>query len=184
MISTLGISTVAQVLAEANQTGTALLVYTFPAAASEASWHLPHPAPPPVSIESPKDRPFPGTILLQVDTTDVARRVYQRQEVIPVQGGHPLTLRFPQWTTGDHAPTVPLEGLAGLVIVANGRRVGWARDSSDIHSFHITVPVGARALVVRYQYLAPGDASIGSVTVTPVRRGRRSLLKAALGGAC
>jgi predicted metalloprotease with PDZ domain len=93
--------------------------------------------------------------------------VYQIQEIIPVRGGHPLTLRFPQWSTGDHAPTVPLDGLAGLIITANDRQVSWVRDSSDVHSFHVTVPAGARELDVRYQYLAPGDHSIGSVTVTP-----------------
>ena len=145
----------------------ALLVYILPTAAAAASWELPHPAAPPIAIEAPEDRPFPGTIRLHVDATDVTHRVYQIEEMIPVHGGPPLTLRFPQWSLGDHAPTVPLEGLAGLVITANDRPVAWVRDSSDVHSFHVIVPSGARALDVRYQYLAPVDASIGSVTVTP-----------------
>src|ERR1700684_3237717 len=48
------------------------------------------PRPLPHEIAAPKDTPYPGTIRLAVDATDVTRHIFRVQETIPVTGG-PLT---------------------------------------------------------------------------------------------
>ena len=127
---------------------------------------LPQPIPPPPAIESPMDTPFPGTIRLQIDATDVLRRIYQIHETIPVAKAGPFTVLYPEWTPGDHAPNAPLEKLAGLVITANGKRLHWLRDAVAVHAFHVEIPAGVRALDVQYQYLGSTDESTGPELIT------------------
>ena len=76
---------------------------------------VPHSVPLPPPIEAPSDIAYRGVIHLNVDATDVLRRIYQIQEIIPVETPGKQTLLFPEWTPGDHAPNEPLEKLAGLV---------------------------------------------------------------------
>ena len=68
------------------------------------------------------DADWPGTITLSVDASDVSRRIQRVREHIPVQAG-PLTLWYPQWIPGNHAPTGPINQLAGLAISGNGARI-------------------------------------------------------------
>ena len=49
------------------------------------------PLPLPPEIAAPKDLPFPGTIHLAVDATDVTRHIFRVKETVPVQSGS-LTL--------------------------------------------------------------------------------------------
>ena len=83
-----------------------------------------------------------GTVALHVDATDVLRRIYTIHETIPVGHAGSLTLLFPQWTPGDHAPNEPLEKLAGMIMMAQGERLLWMRDTVDVHAFHVSVPKG------------------------------------------
>ena len=96
----------------------------------------------PSPIAAPRDMPFPGTIRLQVDATDIAHRIFQVRETIPVKGGHPMTLLFPKWTTGDHTPNGPLDKLSGIIITAHGQRLRWVRDTVEVYAFHVNVPKG------------------------------------------
>ena len=128
---------------------------------------LPSPVPQPRPVETPRDVPYPGTIKLHVDATDVLRRIYQIQEIIPVSTPGTQTLLFPEWTPGDHAPNAPLEKLAGLVISAGGTRIHWQRDTVNVHAFSFRVPPGVTSVDVRYQYLGSNDATTGPVLITP-----------------
>lgn len=128
---------------------------------------LPHMVPLPPMIETPQDLPYPDTIRLEIDATDVLRRIYQIRETIPIKKAGPFTLLFPEWTPGDHAPNEPLEKFTGLIITANGKRLRWVRDTVAVHAFHVEIPVGTRTLDVRYQYLGSTDASTGPVLITP-----------------
>src|SRR5215468_2169629 len=103
-----------------------------------ASIAVAQPASPP-EIPAPQDAPFPGTIRLAVDATDVTRHIFRVAETIPVQSGS-LTLLYPKWLPGTHSPTGRIDALAGLMIRANGRRVEWVRDAVDVYAFHINVP--------------------------------------------
>ena len=72
-----------------------------------------------------------------MDATDIARRIYQVKETIPVGPG-PLTLLYPQWIPGNHSPTGPIPALAGLQHAgATGKRVEWRRDPVNLYAFHL-----------------------------------------------
>jgi predicted metalloprotease with PDZ domain len=133
-------------------------------AAGVALGQTPLPLPP--EIAAPKDVPFPGTIHLAVDATDVTRHIFRVKETVPVQAGS-LTLLYPKWHPGTHSPTGRIDALAGLVMQANGRRVEWVRDPVDVHAFHINVPAGATSLDVEFQFLSAGDGNEGRIVMTP-----------------
>ena len=131
------------------------------------AWPLPQAVALPPAIEAPRDTPYPGTIRLEVDATDVARRIHRIHEHIPVSGPQALTLLFPQWMPGDHAPTGAIDQLAGLVITAGGKTLKWTRDTVQVHAFHVDVPAGVRAIDLAYQFLVPADEKVGPVLLTP-----------------
>lgn len=108
----------------------------------------------------------PGTIELAVDLTDLAHRVFRVHERLPVEPG-PLTLLYPKWLPGNHAPTGPLQALAGLVLRANGERVEWRRDRRDPYAFHLVVPDGATHLDIEFQFASPTARDQGRIVATP-----------------
>src|SRR5882762_8310944 len=124
------------------------------------------PLPLPPEIAAPKDVPFPGTIRLAVDATDVTRHIFRVKETIPVQAGS-LTLLYPKWLPGTHRPDGRIDALAGLVIKANGERVEWVRDTVDVYAFHVDVPAEVKNLDLEYQFLSAGDGNEGRIVMTP-----------------
>ena len=80
----------------------------------------PQPLPIPASISTPRDVPYPGSIQLNVDATDIDRHIFNVHERIPVRGGESIVLLYPQWLPGNHSPTGRIESLAGLMIHAAG----------------------------------------------------------------
>lgn len=123
-------------------------------------------APALAGVPSPRNIPFPGVIALDVDVSDIERRIIRVREVIPVTGGS-LTLLYPQWLPGHHAPRGQIEQLAGLVIEAgNGQRLPWHRDPLDVYAFHVEVPRGATALHIEFQVATPQSAEQGRVVFT------------------
>ncbi len=123
----------------------------------------PQPVPLPPATPTPVDKPYAGTINLQVDLTDTVRGVMSVHETIPVAPG-PLTLLYPQWIPGDHSPTGPLSKLGGLTFTADGQRIDWVRDRVDVYAFHVTVPRGIKSLTVDFQFLSPVRSRDGRVT--------------------
>jgi predicted metalloprotease with PDZ domain len=115
----------------------------------------------------PQDIAYPGTILLKVDASDIERHIFNVHESIPVKPG-PLTLLYPEWLPGNHAPRGPIDGLAGLMLSVNGRRVDWTRDPVNIYAFRVQVPTGASRVDLEFQYVAPLLAGEGrTIMVTP-----------------
>ncbi|MBV9183806.1 MAG: M61 family metallopeptidase [Acidobacteria bacterium] len=123
----------------------------------------PQPVPLPPPIPAPGDKPYMGTISLSVDLSNVQARVVSVREVIPVKAGE-LTLLYPKWLPGTHSPSNLVADLAGLGVTADGQRVSWVRDSTDMWAFHIQVPNGATTLQVSFQYLAPTKAKEGRIS--------------------
>jgi len=123
----------------------------------------PQPVPLPPSIPPPIDTPYAGTISLSVDLTNVNDRVLNVRETIPVKPGK-ITLLYPQWLPGTHSPSNPVENLAGLVVVADGKRVSWVRDVVNVWAFHIDLPKGATTLELTFQYLAPVKPQQGRIS--------------------
>jgi predicted metalloprotease with PDZ domain len=136
-------------------------------AAGQVGTALPQPAAAQSAIPAPRDLPYPGTLRLEIDASDTSRGIYRVVETIPVAGPGPLTLLYPEWLPGNHAPRGPIASLAGLRITANGRPVEWRRDPGYVYAFHIDVPEGVRALRVEFQHLSPTDPAQGRVTMTP-----------------
>jgi predicted metalloprotease with PDZ domain len=124
-------------------------------------------ANPPASAQPPPSRePYPGTITLHVDATDLDRKVFRIKQTIPARPG-PLTLYLPRWIPGHHSPTGDASLLAGLKISARGQSVPWVRDVNDTHAFNLEVPAGAAAIDLEFQHLSPVAESSGRVVLTP-----------------
>jgi predicted metalloprotease with PDZ domain len=118
-------------------------------------------------IPQPKDIDFPGTIDLQVDATDTSQGIFTVQQTIPVTSPGPMTLLFPKWLPGNHAPRGQIEKLAGLVIKAKGQTLDWRRDAEDVFAFHIDVPSGTQQLDISFKFLSATEPDQGRVVVTP-----------------
>jgi len=127
----------------------------------------PQPLPMPAEIAAPKDTPYPGAIRLSVDASDLERHIFTVRETIPVRGGEPTVLLYPQWLPGNHSPSGRIDAVAGLVISANGARVEWTRDPVNVFAFHVNVPAGATSLDVNFQFVSPVDGAQGRVMITP-----------------
>jgi predicted metalloprotease with PDZ domain len=112
------------------------------------------------------DRPYPGTMTLQVDLTDLDRKIFRARQALPVQPG-PLTLYYPRWVPGHHSPTGEVVQLTGLQIESRGRRIAWTRDPLDTHAFHLEVPAGVDTLHLEFQFVSPLDPGTGRVVSTP-----------------
>lgn len=97
-----------------------------------------------------------GPIRLDVDATGAPRRIFRAHLTIPVSAG-PLTLLYPEWIPGEHAPTGPITNLTGLVLTAGGKRIPWRRDDVDMYAFHCDVPPGATTLDVSLDFLSAAD---------------------------
>jgi predicted metalloprotease with PDZ domain len=115
-------------------------------------------------IEPPRDIRYPGTLQLAVDATHTAQGIFRVHEVIPVRRGE-LTLFYPMWIPGNHAPTGPIAMLAGLTMAANGRRLEWTRDEYDVYAFHLDVPRGVSRLEVDFEYLS-GRSGVQRIQMT------------------
>jgi predicted metalloprotease with PDZ domain len=95
---------------------------------------------------------------LRVDATDAPRHILHAAMNIPAKPG-PMTLLYPEWIPGEHGPTGPVVDLVGLKISAGGRIISWKRDSVNMYAFHVTVPEGASALDVVFDFVTPPEAS-------------------------
>lgn len=114
---------------------------------------------------TPARAPYPGTLTVAVDATDLARRVFHVRQTIPVSPG-PLRLLFPKWIPGKHRPDGPVHRLAGLTVHGNGQRIEWTRDPSDVYAFDIDVPAGVAALEVAFDMLTPTAGNQGRIVMT------------------
>ena len=112
----------------------------------------------------PRDLPYPGTVTLSVEATDLVHRIYTVHEHIPVKAGE-LTLLFPKWIPGHHSPEGQIQSLTGLHVSANGHDIEWLRDPLDVYAFHLKVPSGIGQLEVAFIYAAPFGS--GEPTVRP-----------------
>ena len=116
-------------------------------------------------IAAPKDRAYPGELRLDVDATDVARRIVHVHETVTGVGADTVLL-YPKWLPGNHAPQGPIENLAGLRITAQGKPVAWTRDRVDVYAFRVHPEAGVTAIDVDFDYLTPTSAKVGEATIS------------------
>jgi predicted metalloprotease with PDZ domain len=120
------------------------------------------------TVPDPADTPFPGSsIALDIDATDTRRGIYRVTQTIPLAPGtRRITLLFPQWLPGNHAPRGPLAELVDLRFAADGKPARWTRDPLEVYAFHVDLPEGARELVARFVHTSPLQGSEGRITMT------------------
>jgi predicted metalloprotease with PDZ domain len=126
----------------------------------------PQPLPIVSTIPAARDIDYPGTMRLEVDVTDIQQGIWQVRQTIPVARTGRMTLLFPQWLPGNHAPRGELDKLAGLTFRAGGQVIPWTRDPVDIYAFRLDLPAGATEVEASFQFLTPTAPDQGRVLVT------------------
>lgn len=114
-----------------------------------------------------RDADYPGVIKLAIDARDVSRAILRGTMTLPVTGPGPMTIYFPRWVPGHHAPSGPIARIAGLTVRAGGAAIGWQRDPVMMHAIHIVVPDDADTIEVAFQYLSPTDPKMGRMEISP-----------------
>lgn len=129
-------------------------------------------AEPIVDIVPPaEDRAYPGTMTLAIDATDVGRAIFRAEQTIPVapeqrEAGR-MTLLYPEWLPGNHAPRGEIEKLVGIEFSAGGKPLKWRRDNLDVYALHVDLPAGVETVTARFQFVSPTVRDQGRVVVTP-----------------
>lgn len=103
----------------------------------------------------------PGTILLSLDASDTTRKVLHAHLTIPVQPG-PLTLYYPKWIPGEHAPNGPINSLVDLHFSVANKAIAWKRDPLDLYTFLCEIPDGADKLDVTLDDVVPAGEGLYS----------------------
>src|ERR1700693_1091472 len=83
----------------------------------------------------------PPTVTIFVDATSAPRKIFHAKLKIPASAGD-LTLYYPKWIPGEHAPDGPVVDWAGLKFSAGGKALKWRRDLLDGFTLHVEVPIG------------------------------------------
>jgi predicted metalloprotease with PDZ domain len=107
----------------------------------------------------------PPTVTISVDATSAPRKIFHAKLKIPATAGD-LTLYYPKWIPGEHAPDGPVIDLAGLKFFASGKTLKWRRDLLDGFTIHVDVPPGETEVDAELDFLSPatfeGGFSAGS----------------------
>lgn len=96
---------------------------------------------------------------LIVDLREAPKHIFHAKLTLPVAAG-PLTLVYPKWIPGEHAPVGPIVDLTGLVFRAGGKEIAWRRDEADMYALKCQIPPGASELEVSLDYVSPSGANI------------------------
>ena len=100
------------------------------------------------------------TVTLSVDATHAPRKIFHATLKIPATPGT-LTLYYPKWIPGEHAPDGPVIDLAGLFFKANGQTLKWRRDTLDGFTIHVEVPAGVNEVDADLDFLSPATYEAG-----------------------
>ena len=107
----------------------------------------------------------PPTVTISVDATNAPRKIFHATLKIPASAGD-LTLYYPKWIPGEHAPDGPVVDLAGLKFAAGEKALKWRRDLLDGFTIHVEVPSGVNEVDAQLDFLSPatfeGGFSAGS----------------------
>ena len=115
----------------------------------------------------------PPNLTISVDATTAPRKIFHATLTIPATPGD-LTLYYPKWIPGEHAPDGPVIDLAGLFfrtaarngLKANGPTLKWRRDLQDGFTIHVEVPQGVSEIQADLDFVSPatfeGGFSAGS----------------------
>jgi predicted metalloprotease with PDZ domain len=99
----------------------------------------------------------PPHITIALDATDAPRKIFHAQLTIPASAGT-LTLYYPKWIPGEHAPSGPVIDLAGLKFTGNGQFLKWRRALDDNWTVNVEVPARIQEVHASLDYLLPAGA--------------------------
>ena len=100
-----------------------------------------------------------NSMKVAVDATDAAKSLLHVRETLTVKSGA-LTLFYPKWIPGEHAPTGPLNDMVNLLVTANGKPLAWRRDDVEMFAFHLTIPDGVSQIEIAFDDAAePGTTA-------------------------
>jgi predicted metalloprotease with PDZ domain len=102
----------------------------------------------------------PPTVTIFVDATSAPRKIFHAKLKIPASAGD-LTLYYPKWIPGEHAPDGPVIDLAGLKFSASGKPLKWRRDLLDGFTLHVEVPTGTTEVNAELDYVSPATLEPG-----------------------
>jgi len=126
----------------------------------------PESAAPTPPIAAPQDVAYPGVITLDIDATDVTRGIFNVRQTIPISGPGQVTLLYPEWLPGTHAPRGTIDKIANLQIRSGDTLLAWRRDPVNVYAFHVEAPAGARELHLSFQFLSPTQSNQGRIVAT------------------
>jgi predicted metalloprotease with PDZ domain len=96
-------------------------------------------------------------ISIALDASDAPRKIFHAQLTIPAVPGT-LTLYYPKWIPGEHAPSGPVIDLAGLKFTGNGAPSGqllkWRRALDDNWTILVDVPAGIQEVHATLDFLS------------------------------
>jgi predicted metalloprotease with PDZ domain len=105
------------------------------------------------------------TVSIVVDASEAPRKIFHAQLNIPAAPGT-LTLYYPKWIPGEHAPDGPVVDVAGLKFEAKGETLKWRHDLLDNFAINVEVPPGVNEVHAALDFLSPatfeGGFSAGS----------------------
>lgn len=122
----------------------------------------------PAAAPLPSDTPWPaGPIGLNIDASDTRRALYKVTQTIPVPAGmRTLSLLYPEWLPGNHAPRGPIALVSDIRPTANGRPLAWRRNPLDVYQLDIAVPEGVRTVTLSFVHASPLASAEGRITMT------------------
>jgi predicted metalloprotease with PDZ domain len=103
------------------------------------------------------------TLTVEVDARELPRKLLHAQIIIPCTAGK-LTLYYPKWIPGTHAPSGPVQNIGGLRFeTSDGKALTWRRDEVELFAFHIQVPPGVSSVRAKLDYICnPPSGSFGN----------------------
>ena len=96
-------------------------------------------------------------ISIALDATGAPRKIFHAQLTIPTGTGT-LSLYYPKWIPGEHAPSGPVINLAGLKFTGNGQMLKWRRALDDNWTIQVEVPSGVQEVHASLDFLSPSAA--------------------------
>ncbi|HTU42737.1 MAG TPA: hypothetical protein VMF10_13585 [Candidatus Aquilonibacter sp.] len=100
------------------------------------------------------------TVTLFVDASSAPRKIFHAKLKIPATAGE-LTLYYPKWIPGEHAPDGPVVDLAGLKFTSAGKTLKWRRDLLDGFTIHVEIPSGVSEVNADLDFLSPATFESG-----------------------
>jgi len=113
-----------------------------------------------------------SVLRIEVDARDLPRRLLHTNLRIACEPG-PLTLWYPKWIPGTHAPCGPVDTVGGLRLTTDdGKAIPWHRDQVELYRLNCVVPESTRTIHVQLDTIcnapavdASGHLSFGNGSV-------------------